>query len=76
MVRRVFPYRGVADVGALGAAMCAAVAANLQIDLPAAVARMAPAIRTVEPSRDKAELYRAELAQYRHLRQLLSQAYL
>jgi L-xylulokinase len=64
-----------AELGALGAAICAAVAAGLYPDYPSACAAMVRIARRFEPSRGRAEVYQAKYARYRELLSALHPAW-
>ena len=61
-----------AELGALGAAICAAVAVGIYPDYPSACAAMVRIARRFEPDPRRADVYRAKYARYR---QLLSALY-
>ncbi len=64
-----------AELGALGAAICAAVAVGIYPDYPSACANMVRIARRFEPDPRRADLYRAKYARYRQLLSALHPAW-
>ena len=63
------------ELGALGAAICAAVAAGCHESYQAAVAAMVRFARRYEPSAERTDLYRAQYARYERALQTLAPAW-
>lgn len=64
-----------AELGALGAAICAAVAVGIYPDYPSACAAMVRIARRFEPDPRQADVYRAKYLRYRHLLSALQPAW-
>ena len=64
-----------AELGALGTAICAAVAAGIYPDYPSACAAMVRIARRFEPDPRRADVYRAKYARYRQLLSALHPAW-
>jgi L-xylulokinase len=64
-----------AELGALGAAICAAVAVGIYPDYPSACAAMVRIARRFEPDPRQADVYRAKYARYRQLLSALQPAW-
>ena len=60
------------ELGALGAAICAAVAVGCYPSLPAACQQMVRVARTYQPNVDLAEVYRRKYRRYRRLLEILA----
>ncbi|MCU0979386.1 MAG: carbohydrate kinase [Pirellulaceae bacterium] len=64
-----------AELGALGAAICAAVAAKIYPDYPSACAAMVRIARRFDPDPRRADVYQAKYARYRQLLSALHPAW-
>jgi len=63
------------ELGALGAAMCAAVASGIHADYPSACAAMTRCSRRFEPREDPAQIYAAKYARFAKLLETLEPAW-